>query len=481
MRKARVAASLLIVLCTGLPAAAQDAKPSYAAGLFYDADPARLSIELDRYLAAAGRPGLGGGNVLALIAPHAGYPYSGPTAAFAWAGVKERAYDTVVVIGPSHAFGFAGCSIWPGGGFETPLGTVAVDGDLARAVAAASGFGFVPEAFAKEHSVEVQLPFIQKVLPGVKIVPVVMGYQTKATITALAGGLIKACAGKKVLVAASTDLSHYLPKSRAETVDAGTVELVRSLKIDALIRKVAAGENIMCGGGPVAAALIYAQKSGPVRVEILKRANSADTGGPDDRTVGYLAAAVISGDAPADAPFTLTGEEKMALLRLARSAVDAFLARREVVADGTGNPKFQTPRGVFVTLRKKGDLRGCIGFIEAVAPLGQAVVRAAIYAACEDPRFPPVRAEEVAVLNFEVSVLGPVREIRNPLSVEVGRHGLVIERGNRKGLLLPQVAVENGWDRQTFLEQACLKAGLPPDAWKAGARVSVFDALVFHE
>ena len=159
----------------------------------------------------------------------------------------------------------------------------------------------------------------------------------------------------------------------------------------------------------------------------------------------------------------------------------AFVERRAAIEDASGKEKFREPRGVFVTLTKDGDLRGCIGFIEPVAPLGQAVIRAAVYAATEDPRFPPVRSAEFKDLKFEISVLTPVREVSDPREVTVGRHGLIIARDGLKGVLLPQVPVENKWDRETFLEQASLKAGLPQDAWRRGARIYVFEAIVFHE
>jgi AmmeMemoRadiSam system protein A len=157
------------------------------------------------------------------------------------------------------------------------------------------------------------------------------------------------------------------------------------------------------------------------------------------------------------------------------------VSRRAVIDDRTGNPKFLAPRGVFVTLKKRGELRGCIGYIEPVAPLAQAVIETAIYAATRDPRFPPVNAEEARDLEYEISVLTPLKEISDPDLVQVGRHGIVISRGGQKGVLLPQVPVENGWDRNTFLEEGCLKAGLPADAWKKGAKISVFEAIVFHE
>lgn len=484
-------------------AAGQGLRPAAFAGQFYPAGPAQLAADIEGYLAAAAPAAPPSGKILALIVPHAGYVYSGRTAAAAYALVRGRAIDTVVIIGPSHRVAFEGCSIWPDGGFETPLGVARVDAALAKEIAKASGFRFRPEAFTEEHSVEVQVPFVQKALPGAAIVPIVMGRQTRPTIRALAAALEKTCLAKNVLIVASTDLSHFLPKAEAQTTDAATAALIRAVNTEGLIRKTEAGENIMCGGGPVAAVLLLAEKAGQPRVEILARTDSSGFGGP---VVGYLAAAVLSGAGPGlsgngagkpgpgptktgtgkpcpeeGSEYSLTPEEKTELLRMARAAVTEIVERRAAIEDASGKAKFLEPRGVFVTLTKGGDLRGCIGFIEPVAPLGQAVIRAAVYAATEDPRFPPVRPAELKDLKIEISVLTPVREITDPRQVTVGRHGLIVARGGLKGVLLPQVPVENKWDRETFLEQASLKAGLPPDAWRQGAKLYVFEAIVFHE
>jgi len=482
-------------------AAGQGLRPAAFAGQFYTADPVLLAAEIESYLAAAAPADPPSGTILALIVPHAGYVYSGRTAAAAYALVRGRAIDTVVIIGPSHRAAFEGCSIWPDGGFETPLGVARVDAALAKAIAKASGFRFRPEAFAEEHSVEVQVPFVQKALPGAAIVPIVMGRQTPSTIRALAAALGKTCLAKNVLVVASTDLSHFLPKAEAQATDAATAALIRAVDTEDLIRKTEAGENIMCGGGPVAAVLLLAGKAGRPRVEVLARTDSSGFGGP---VVGYLAAAVFSGADPGlssakggagdagkagtgkprpgdGSEYSLAPDEKTELLRMARAAVTGYLERRAEIEDVSGKAKFLEPRGVFVTLTKNGDLRGCIGFIEPVAPLGQAVIRAAVYAATEDPRFPPVRPAELRDIKFEISVLTPVREVSDPREVTVGRHGLIIARDGLKGVLLPQVPVENKWDRETFLEQASLKAGLPRDAWRRGAKLYVFEAIVFHE
>jgi AmmeMemoRadiSam system protein B/AmmeMemoRadiSam system protein A len=471
-------AFLVIVILAPAAAGGQGLRPPVFAGQFYPADPARLAADIDGYLAAAAPAAPPSGRVVALIAPHAAYVFSGPTAAAAYAFVRGRTIDTVVIIGPSHRFAFEGCSIWPDGGFETPLGVARVDAGLAKEIARASGFRFRPEAFAEEHSVEVQVPFVQRALPGAAIVPIVMGAQTRATIRTLAAALAKTCLDKNVLVVASTDQSHFLPKAQAQATDKGTAALIQAMDTEALIRKTEAGENIMCGGGPVAAALLLAEKAGRPKVKILGRADSSGFGGP---VVGYLAAAVLSGEGPARQEFTLSPEEKADLLKMARKAVTEFLGSGEAIEDRSGRKTFEEARGVFVTLTKHGDLRGCIGFIEPVFPLGQAVIRAAIYAATEDPRFPAVAPAELNDLRFEISVLTPTKEIANPRLVNVGQHGLIVERDGRKGVLLPQVPVENGWDRETFLAQGCLKAGLPEDAWKHGAKLSVFEAIVFHE
>lgn len=471
-------ARILAVLAVLVPLAAADdtVKRAAFAGQFYEQDSVRLAAAIDGALGLADPAGPDGGRIVALIAPHAGFVYSGRTAASAYAVVKGRPYETVVIIGPSHRVPFRGCAIWPKGGFETPLGVARIDEALAAAVMKASGARVYPEAFAQEHSVEVQIPFVQRALPGAAIVPIVMGTQDRRTVETLAGALAKACVDRDVLVVASTDLSHFLPPEEAEAEDARTEALIRALDTERLIRRIEGGENIMCGGGPVVTALLLAKRAGRPRVEILRRTDSSAFGGP---VVGYLGAAVLS-DAGFDAR-TLTKGDKADLLGLARASVTAFVERGAVIEDLSGNPKFREPCGVFVSLKWRGELRGCIGFIEPSVPLGLAVIQTAVLASSRDSRFPPVKPSELRDLRIELSVLTPLEEIANPRQVRVGRHGLVVAQGDKKGLLLPQVPVENGWDRETFLRQACLKAGLPPDAWRRGATLRVFEAIVFAE
>jgi AmmeMemoRadiSam system protein B/AmmeMemoRadiSam system protein A len=453
-------------------------KPVWA-GQFYPKNPETLSQMMASFLQGAGEEGALPGTILALIAPHAGYVYSGHVAAHAYSLVKGQDCEAVVILAPSHRHGFKGCSIYLKGGYETPLGTAEVDEQLAAELAKASGFKYVPEAHTQEHAVEVQVPFIQNVLPQAKIVPVVMGIPSKKTIEQLAIALSKVLLDRKVLVIASTDLSHFLSKKSANALDAETISLIRSFNTDALIKKLERRENIMCGGGPVVSLLLYARSRKNAEIKILKYADSSAAGGSESQVVGYLSAAVVM--PAASSQRNLSPEEKKELLRLARSAIELYVRENRVLEFSTQNPKFQAKKGVFVTLKKKGNLRGCVGFIESPLPLSRAVIETALYAACRDERFQPVSIHELDDLDIEISLLTPLEKIENPLSIQVGKHGLVVVQGDRKGLLLPQVPVEFNWSKKTFLKQACLKAGLPPDAWKSKADIYVFEADVFPQ
>lgn len=457
---------------------AQGIRRSVFAGSWYDSNPDSLSRQLDNYLLQA-ETTVPTEGIVGLIAPHAGYIYSGRIAAHAYRLVYGKDYDTVVIIGTAHRYGFRGCSIYPKGGYETPLGVASIDESLASAISEASGFKFIPNAHAQEHSVEMQVPFIQRVLPEAKIVPIVMGDPSKKTISSLAEAFAETLIGKKVLVVASTDLSHFFAKEKAKTVDAGTLSLIESMDTETIIKKMGQRENIMCGGGPVAAVLLYAKEMEAPKVRIVERADSSQAGGDESRVVGYAAAAVYTGRS-ADHSFSLSPEEKTNLIEIARITLERYVRFNEIYNPETTHTKLLSKKGAFVTLKKEGELRGCIGFIESVLPLYQTIVQATIYAASKDARFPPVSSSELKDIEIEISVLTSPERIDDPQEVEVGKHGLIIAKGNQRGLLLPQVPVENRWSRVTFLRQACQKAGLPKDAWKSGADIYIFEAIVFH-
>lgn len=476
-RKAILIPALL--LCLAGQVLPQKNREAVFAGRFYDHRPKALSLQIENYLKGAEEMEMLRTGLTALIVPHAGYSCSGPIAAYAYRLIKGLDIDTVVVVGTSHGTALSGCSIYPEGGYETPLGVAQIDTALALEITRLGKFKFYPQAHQSEHSIEVQIPFIQTVLPQAKIVPILMGAPTEKTILTLAEALKKALQKKRALVIASTDLSHYYSKEKARRIDSNTISLITSCDTEAIVKKLRRRENIMCGGGGVVSALLFSQNSTPAEIKVLKYADSSDTCGTSTNVVGYLAAAIYSPNPGPD--FSLNGEGKKELLSLTREALQRFLSGLKLEDIKPQNAQLQIKRGAFVTLKKKGALRGCIGFIKPVAPLYQTVIQAALYAAVKDSRFNPVQLSELEGLEIEISVLTPLQKIDDPKKILVGTHGLFISLGDRSGLLLPQVPVENNWSRTTFLEQACLKAGLQKNAWKSGADIFVFQAIVFHE
>jgi len=234
----------------------------------------------------------------ALIAPHAGLMYSGPVAAYAYALVRRCRYAAVVLVGPSHFVGFRGVSIWPRGAWKTPLGDVAVDADLAAAIAAGSrDVVEAPDAHGREHSLEMQLPFVARLLPGVPIVPMVMGYQERGTALALGDALARALAARPagsgpVLLVASSDLSHYEDALTAARMDAVVLDRVNRLDADGLMTALEQEPRHACGGGPMVSVLRAAAAGGATRARVLRYADSGDVSGDKSAVVGYMAAAI---------------------------------------------------------------------------------------------------------------------------------------------------------------------------------------------
>jgi AmmeMemoRadiSam system protein B len=280
---------------------ATDIRPAAVAGSWYPESADRLAREVDAYIGCAqvderDAP-------IAIVAPHAGLKYSGPVAAFAYRAVQHGHYDAAVLVGPSHFIGFSGVSIWPRGAWQTPFGAVQVAEDLARAIAAVSGEVIEhPPAHGREHSVEMQLPFLAHLLPGVPIVPMVMGYQDRETAFALGDALATAIGNRtaakgralvnRVLLVASSDLSHYEDAPTAETMDAVVLREVEQLDPEGLMQVLEREPHHACGGGPIVAVLHAARRLGATRARVLKYGDSGDVSGDKSSVVGYMAAAI---------------------------------------------------------------------------------------------------------------------------------------------------------------------------------------------
>jgi AmmeMemoRadiSam system protein B len=269
----------------------QPVRRAAVAGSWYPGSAAALAAEVDAYLGEAS-PGVSADSVDAVIVPHAGLMYSGPVAAWAYRAVQGGPYEAIILVGPSHHVGFEGAAVFRRGMFETPLGDVAVAEDLAAAILESTYVAREhPQAHTREHSLEMQLPFLRRVLPGVPIVPIVMGHQSSATVASLADGLGRALAGRRVLLVGSSDLSHYLPAKSAGAMDRRVLDLVSRFDADGLCEELKTQPDHACGGGPMVAVMWTARALGARDARVLKYADSGDVSGDKSAVVGYMAAA----------------------------------------------------------------------------------------------------------------------------------------------------------------------------------------------
>jgi AmmeMemoRadiSam system protein A len=341
--------------------------------------------------------------------------------------------------------------------------------------------------------IELELPFILKALGKVKIVPVLFSRIDRNQIKKFALKLANISKRKNILVVISSDLSHYHSYADALRIDWDTIRLIKDQDSETLCDTKNYGGGRACGLDPIIALLDYSKQMG-AKTKVLRYANSGDTAGMKQRVVGYLSAVsykskdtkkVKEGKKEKEmAEFDLTDAEKKNLLEIARSSLESYLREGKRLDVKPLNDKLKEKRGVFVTLKGKrsGQLRGCIGRMIGDQPLCNVVSEYAIHSALDDPRFPKVRPEELDELEIEISVLTPFVKVKNLDEIEVGKHGLMIQKGFQSGVLLPQVPIEWGWDRETFLQQVCNKAGLPSDAYKdKGANLYKFSAIVFSE
>jgi hypothetical protein len=282
---------------------------------------------------------------------------------------------------------------------------------------------------------------------------------------------------------ASSDLSHYHPYDEAEKIDHKTLHALAAWDYFSMSRNFETRVWEACGGAPIVAAMIAAERMGANQAEVLKYANSGDTSGDHSRVVGYSADIFVKTAAgkKADPPFSLSDQDKNELLALARKSVEHVVQQKDAYQpEPSTSVTLNDERGAFVTLSESGQLRGCIGYTSAAKPLYLTVRDTATLAALRDPRFPPVSVSELPRLDYEISVLSPLRRVTDIQQIKVGEHGLLMKNGNSEGLLLPQVPVEQKWDRQKFLEETCAKAGMNFGCWKdENTDIFMFTAVVF--
>jgi AmmeMemoRadiSam system protein B/AmmeMemoRadiSam system protein A len=440
-------------------------RPAAVAGLFYPGERGALAAEVQGLLGAVDRPAPRLHFPKALIVPHAGYIYSGAVAAHAYdqlSGARDIV-RRVVLLGPAHRVAVRGLAAPRADLFQTPLGLIPVDGAALRALEDLPQVVQSDPAHALEHSLEVQLPFLQTLLGEFSLVPLAVGM---ASVGEVAEVLERLWGGEETLLVISTDLSHYLAYDEARALDAATLARIAACASDI-------DHDEACGATPLNGLLASARRRS-LEVCLLAACNSGDTAGDRDRVVGYSSFGLYQ-EAERDAGETL--------LSIARGAIEEqLLGKAAATADAAWLRK---PGASFVTLLRNGELRGCIGSLEAARPLGADVADNALGAAFRDPRFPALRAEEWAQCELEVSLLSARRRLRfadeaDLLSqIVAAEDGLILEAEGRRATFLPQVWASVP-DKRAFLAELLRKAGLAPDTALARCAISRYRVVKFH-
>lgn len=438
--------------------------------MFYPASPGELAREVDDMLGHSAGAGLAPGFPKALIVPHAGYVYSGSVAAEAYdrlrpaRGIVRR----VVLLGPCHRVPVRGLALPDASAFATPLGRVPIDREAIASLAGLPQVVVSGAAHAEEHALEVQLPFLQRVLGEFSLVPLAVGAATPEQVAEV---IERLWGGAETLIVISSDLSHYHPYDEARAIDRGTAQAILDYSTDI-------DHEQACGATPVAGMLIAAKRH-KLPVELLDLRNSGDTAGGRARVVGYASFAFWDGAPSFGAAHGRT------LLDIARNSIESALGASELklLPD---EPWLKPAHATFGTLTQNGRLRGCIGSLEAHRPLGEDVRHNARAAALSDPRFPPLRREELGATRIEVSLLSTPKLLAFADHADLiaqlrpGEDGLILEYGQARGTFLPQVW-ESLPDPEQFVGQLKQKAGLSPGVSTAKCRVQRYRVLKWKE
>ncbi len=499
----------------------QKRQPSFA-GTWYESDAKKLRTQLDSYLLKAKETmtekpvetGFGSNAkpaqpLLAIVVPHAGYMFSGQTAAYAYQQAKQQKPKRVILLGPSHYIGFEGAALPSESVFVTPLGDLPVDKEMIQELSDFPLFRQSTEIHKREHSLEMQLPFIKETFADVKIVPIIVGTLSDEMEVQLMAQILRRFMREDDLLIVSSDFTHYGPRYDYEPFQTDMKANIRKLDDEAfqhLSKRDLQGfmnfkhrtNDTICGFYPcsVLLALLPEESFG----SLLHYGTSQDTLVEDDRnSVSYLALAfsspkqegwfnkeeVASGNQLSDA-------DKSNLLKAARLTLESFVRNnrrpKDVELEFANSELTKKNMGAFVTLYKinsrnpsQKELRGCVGYIWPVKPLNQVIVDNTIGSCSRDYRFHPVNESELNEIEIDINVLTAPKRVASYNEIVVGRDGVVIYKDGKQAVFLPSVATEFGWDLKEFLTQLSLKAGLPGDGWKQSARFDVFQSQSFAE
>jgi AmmeMemoRadiSam system protein B/AmmeMemoRadiSam system protein A len=451
-------------------------------------------------------------DIIALINPHAGYAYSGQTAAFGVKAAKAK-YSRIIVIGPSHQVAMQDVLSVPRlTDYKTPMGEIPLDTDFINKLLQNPIFKDIPQAYQSEHSVLIQLPLLQYRFDNFKLVPIVAGQCSPATISK-AASILKSMADANTLIIASSDFTHYGPNYDYIPFTQNVPAELKKLDMGAygyIAKTDSAGFQAYCGKtgaticGRVPIAILLSMLPAGTRPELMKYTTSGKLTGDYTNSVSYLSVA-FHGQWPAPASHdvnqgdeqkqtavtspkagaTMTAEDQKNLLALARRTIEFYLQNKRVLWPEEINipisEAMKVERAAFVTLKKNGDLRGCIGEVFPTQALYKSVIVNAINAAVNDRRFMPVTLDELKSVKIEISALTVPLPIDSYNQIRLGTDGIVLRKEGHAALFLPQVATEQNWTLAETLTQLSLKAGLPGDGWKKDAMFEVFQAEVFGE
>jgi hypothetical protein len=455
--------------------ASKKVRPPAVAGMFYPSKPETLRQTVLAFLKGAGGVDMSG-KIRGLVSPHAGYVYSGIVAGAGFRQI-DPSTKTVILLGPSHRVPLRGASIPDVDAYQTPLGEVPL-ARLASTLRKLPFFDSVPEAHKMEHALEVQLPFLQVVLKGFQIVPILTNRADPKALAAILAPHV----GRDTLVVASSDLSHYHSYETAVSLDRICTKAICEDKLSEVSVCKPCGEQAIF-------TLMHIADIKGWDARLIDYKNSGDTVGNKNRVVGYASIGFVERkEMSRTMKETLSAQDRKALLKLARSAIESkHLKGAKIERPATPSPALTRKGGCFVTLHKQGRLRGCIGTIEAVSSLVECVESNAQNAAFHDPRFPPLGAKELTEIDIEVSILSVPEELCFEDGEDLKRqldplvHGVILSRGMHRSTFLPQVWKQLP-DKEQFLEHLCLKGGMSPKAWQdPETTVEVYQAEVFGE
>jgi len=466
-------------------------RPPAVAGQFYPANQSQLLQTIKELYDVAEPKKIE--NVQALVVPHAGYVYSGKVAASGFNQVDfKQEIKNVFILASSHRAYYKGASIYYPGNYLTPLGEVKVNQEIINKLFSESkNISYVPKAHESEHSLEVQLPFLQyKMGEKLRIVPIVIGTQSTQECEEIAEAL-KPWFTPENLFVVSSDFSHYPSYDEAKKWDAKTADAIIKNSTSELIKVVQDKsddhvDNLstrICGWSSLLTLLYLTEGHSEYSYQKILYQNSGDMDhGDKSKVVGYHAIAVSRNDME-DQSFQLSEQDKSQLLSIARKTIRSWLTNKElpILDEQKFSDNLKQNCGAFVTLNMNHNLRGCIGRFTSNEPLYTVVGQMAVASATEDRRFMPVNTSELKEIEIEISVLTPLKRIESIDEIELGKHGIYLKKGYQTGTFLPQVATETGWDLEEFLGHCARdKAGIGWDGWKQ-AEIYIYEALVFSE